>query len=321
MPRHHMMRLQHAVFPARPGVTPAVLVAASYTCRGFRTTGIGNLLYPDWVVDVPWQTGLRVRIGSASAPWRERPSGRLHIYAPQTPFWEDGQFLPEGTLSGIYLVVRDPAAGLAHLTGSGGFAAVDDPEGRLRRVLAAAFVEPGNPSFWRCQMAWAGLMEELASAVPVAGELYRVGGAPASEHLAGQVEALLRQHLDRPLALDGLARQVGISVSSLCHRFRAEAGETVMARWRRLRVERALALLPRGHRLDDIAELCGFSDRFHLSRTVRLVTGKPPAEWRRIGDGEKSPESRIPQPVPCTIRHQGASRSIPCRTPAAIQDP
>lgn len=281
MPRQHWMRLQHAVFPPRPGVGPAVLVAASYACRGFRSTGIGSLRYPDWVVDVPWQPGLRVRIGSEDAPWFERPVGRLHLYAPHTAFWEDGQFLPGGAMSGTYLIVRDPADALAQLTRARGYAAVDDPEGRLRRVLEAAFAEPGNPGFWRCQAAWAGLMEELGTAAPVAEGLYRVGGAAPAAHLAGRVEEQLRQHLDRPLTLDGLARRLGLSVSSLCHRFRAEAGETVMARWRRLRVERALALIPRGHRLDDIAALCGFGDRFHLSRTVRQVTGRSPAAWRR----------------------------------------
>lgn len=282
------MRLQHAVFPLVPGVSPTVTTASAYECRGFRAEGIGSLLYSDWVIDVPWLSCSRVRIGSETAPWRERPAGRLHIYAPQTPFWEDGQFLPDGLLRGIYLIVHDPVGLLRHLTGDRGFAAVDDPEGRLGRVLKGAFAEPGNPTFWRCQAAMANLMEELTTAQPVAGCLYRIGIDSAPVRLVDQVEAVFRQHLDRPLSLDGVARQLGTSISSLCHRFRAEAGETVMARLRRLRVDRALALLPRGHRLDEIAEMCGFRDRFHLTRTVRQVSGKSPTAWRRSAHWNQS---------------------------------
>jgi AraC-like DNA-binding protein len=276
------IRHQHAVFTPAPGISPAVLTASSYECRGFRTDGPVRLCYADWVADIPALPGLRVRVGDDSSPWIERPVGRMHLYAPRTPFWEDGQRLPRGHMSGIYVIVRDATGLLARITGERGFAMVDDAAGLLRRALTGAFAAPGHPTFWRCQAAWAEAMEELSNAIPVSGCLHRVGGAPEGKRLVDRVEAEILRHLDRPLALAGLAHRLGISVSSLCHRFRREAGEPVMMRWRRLRVERAVALLARGHRLSEIAEMCGFSDRFHLSRTIRQLTGHPPAEWRRI---------------------------------------
>lgn len=275
-------RLQYAVFTPTPDISPAVLTASSYECRGFRSDGPVRLCSAHWVADIPELPGLRVRVGDESAPWIERPVGRMHLYAPHTPFWEDGQRLPRGHMSGIYVIVRDGSSLLSRITGERGFAIIDDVAGRLRHALASAFATPGHPTFWRCQAAWAGAMEELSQAVSVSGCLHRVGGAPAEKRLVDRVEAEILRHLDRPLALADLAHRLDISVSSLCHRFRIEAGEPVMVRWRRLRVERALALLARGHRLSDIAEMCGFCDRFHLSRTIRHLTGHPPAEWRRI---------------------------------------
>jgi len=273
--------LQHVVFPIVPGVLPAVRIAARHERRHFSAAAIARMQVADWVVDMPWQHGLRMRVGGEDAPWQVRPAGRLHIYAPETVFWEDPRGMPGGVLRGVYLIFRDPAALLARLTGRSGFAAVDDHEGRLRRILAAPFTDPGVPSFWRCQAALAGLLDELAAAAPAGGGLYRVGGAMAEPGLASRVDAELREHLDRPLSLAEVARRLGLGVSSLCHRFRAEAGEPVMARWRRLRVERALALMQRGIRLDEVAGMCGFCDRFHLSRTVRQVTGRSPASWRK----------------------------------------
>lgn len=91
---------------------------------------------------------------------------------------------------------------------------------------------------------------------------------------------MLRRDPAAPTDLAALARSLGVSPSSLSHRFRAEAGEPVMARLRRLRVERALAMLPQGHRLDEVAQACGFCDRFHLAKAVRRATGRPPSAWR-----------------------------------------
>lgn len=274
--------LQHVVFPVVPGVLPAVRIAARHERRHLAAAAVARMQIADWVVDMPWQHGLRVRVGGEDAPWYVRPAGRLHIYAPDTVFWEDPRGMPGGLFGGAYLIFRDPTALLGPLTGRAGFAAVDDPEGQLRRILAAAFPHPGQPTFWRCQAALAGLLDELAVAVPAGEGLYRVGGTVPAAGLVARVDAELQEHLDRPLSLSKIAGRLGLGVSSLCRRFRTEAGEPVMARWRRLRVERALALMQRGIRLDEVAVMCGFCDRFHLSRTVRQVTGRPPASWRKV---------------------------------------
>ncbi|MEK7412196.1 MAG: AraC family transcriptional regulator [Planctomycetota bacterium] len=272
-------RFQHAVFKPPAAMTPAVLVAASYerTCSNQET--VSHCCHENWVLDCSWTPGLYIRIGSASEPMQLRPPGRVHCYAPGTRYWEDCRSLSGRRISGQYLVVRDRVGVLSPLITKGA-ALVDDGDGRLRAILQEAFAVSGAPSFWRCQALWCTLVETLLMSVPISAGHWHCGATAAAANLGAQVEELLRNDLTSPICLEGLARSLGISPSSLSHRFRAETGESVMGRLRRLRVERALAMLPHGHRLDDVAQACGFCDRFHLAKAVSRITGRPPSAWR-----------------------------------------
>lgn len=273
-------RLQHAVFTPPEGLSPAVLVAVSYerTCGSHET--LNHCRQEHWVIDCAWTPGLPVRVGSDSAPWEVRPPGRLHCYAPGTSYWEDYRGAGGRRIAGQYLIVRDAVGVLAPLTGRLGYALIDDGDGRLRALQQEAYAAPGTPGFWRCQTLWCALVEVLLSAAPVAAGRWRTGASVVPPGLIAQVDEQLRNGLAGAVTLAGLARSLAISPSSLSHRFRAEAGESVMGRLRRLRVERALAMLPQGHRLDDVALACGFCDRFHLAKAVRRLTGRPPSAWR-----------------------------------------
>jgi AraC-like DNA-binding protein len=271
-------RLQHTVFTPPPGLAPAVLTAVSYerTCGDLE--GVNLARHEHWVLDCAWSPGLRVRIGAGD--WQERPPGRLHCYAPGTPYAEDWRGLRRRRLAGQYLIVRDPVGVLTPLTGALGHACIDDADGRLRALLQEPFAIAGTPGFWTCQALWCALVGHLLAATPDGPGRWRCGGVPSQPSLVQRVEDLLRLRLDDAVGIADLARELDVSPSSLSHRFRAEAGETVMGRLRRLRVERALALLPQGLRLDDIAAACGFCDRFHLAKAVRRLTGRPPSVWR-----------------------------------------
>jgi AraC-like DNA-binding protein len=73
-----------------------------------------------------------------------------------------------------------------------------------------------------------------------------------------------------------------MSPSSLCHRFNAETGGTVMGRVRWLRVREARRLLAEpGATLKDVARRLGFSSPFHLSAQFHRITGTTPSEYMR----------------------------------------
>jgi AraC-like DNA-binding protein len=96
----------------------------------------------------------------------------------------------------------------------------------------------------------------------------------------------LLQNLRASISLGEVATAVGVSPSTLTRGFQAELETTPMAWRRRMRVERAMALL-RDSDLDlkAIAHEVGVATPFHLSHLIRQATGRPPRAWRRRSAG------------------------------------
>lgn len=95
-----------------------------------------------------------------------------------------------------------------------------------------------------------------------------------------QMMVTRRPELDWTIA--GLAELSGWS-SGYLHRYCRDAlGITPMEFVYRIRLEKACALLREGHlNLAAIAEMCGFTDAYHLSRRFRQRYGMAPGAWRR----------------------------------------
>jgi AraC family transcriptional regulator len=107
-------------------------------------------------------------------------------------------------------------------------------------------------------------------------------GKPATSGLSddamiSRVTALIRQNLDKPITLKGLAKTVHRSPSRLAHRFREAAGVPLRryVLWSRLRAAAEAAM--RGASLTDAAHVAGFADSAHLSRTFRAMFGIAPS--------------------------------------------
>ena len=77
------------------------------------------------------------------------------------------------------------------------------------------------------------------------------------------------------------AVRIGISAAHASRDLLRWYGMSPRALRREWRCRRALRLLSTREKLADIAADCGFADQSHLTRTVRSVTGLPPAQWRR----------------------------------------
>ena len=123
-----------------------------------------------------------------------------------------------------------------------------------------------------------GLSHELIGLA--AREQARRGGAlPRKLRLAMD---LIREQSEQPLALDAMAAAVGCDAGKLARAFRAHLGATPGEVHRRLRVERAAALLAESrHSVADIAALCGFSDQPHMTRAFKAQLGTTPGAYRR----------------------------------------
>ena len=111
----------------------------------------------------------------------------------------------------------------------------------------------------------------------------RQGGALDGAQLVRAAKRHVALHLDAPLALDGLARDLLTSRSRLCAAFKQETGCSLGAYVRRARMRRACELLPiRSLGVADVARAVGYPLFYHrmgrfTSETADKSLEKPAA--------------------------------------------
>lgn len=97
-----------------------------------------------------------------------------------------------------------------------------------------------------------------------------------------QIQQLLETRYWEQWQLETLAKAYGISVSGLCHRFKAVTGSSVMAYLQDCRIASAKALLSStALPVGQIVERCGFSDSSNFSRSFKVRTGFTPLQFRK----------------------------------------
>lgn len=153
-------------------------------------------------------------------------------------------------------------------------------EEELRALLARL------PVMTHEKMLAAGHMLEA-----LAGYVYMKGLVSIQEQpLCAKLTAYIDKNLHRPLALDDIAAELNVSRSTLCHTVRAEIGESVISLVRRMRAQRAAALLREGNSLAAAAQAAGFSTANYCARVLRKVLGVSATEIRngggKVGDKE-----------------------------------
>jgi AraC-like DNA-binding protein len=208
------------------------------------------------------------------------------------------------------LCVRAPGTvWSARATGPAGFLSIDIerallPEGGL--VGPMRFVEPAAlPGVRHALAVLRAGVETLDQQVVIAELIDAVidVGLAAAPHLDAAVPRagvrrardLLESRVADPPTLQELADGVGANRFVLLRAFRRTFGVPPHAFLRRLRVERARALLARGADLSWTSLELGFADQSHFTRAFKEVVGIPPGAYRRAMRG-------------------GAARSIACKT-------
>jgi len=117
--------------------------------------------------------------------------------------------------------------------------------------------------------------------------------ARVRDHRVRQAALLMEQGLDAPVSISRLAARFGISRRQFERLFQAETGKSPSAFLAELRLERADWLIRRGDlSFTRIAEMTGFSDSSHLSRSYRAKFGVTPSLSRSIPDGRLQGERR-----------------------------
>jgi AraC family transcriptional regulator len=128
------------------------------------------------------------------------------------------------------------------------------------------------------------VLELLARAARLAGP--RVGGRPPP-WLAATRE-LLQDRFSEPLRVGEVAAAAGVHPVHLARVFRAHYGMPVSAYLRGLRVDWAAnRLATTDEPIAQIADLAGFNDQSHLTRSMRARLGATPLEWRQSARGAR----------------------------------
>ncbi|WP_108258424.1 GlxA family transcriptional regulator [Mangrovicoccus ximenensis] len=126
---------------------------------------------------------------------------------------------------------------------------------------------------------------------------------------------LMESHIADPLALEQIADLAGISARQLQRRFVEELGRTVMAEYRRMRLETGREMLASTRLpLSAVAQMTGFAGSSHFSDAFRREFAMAPSSLRRSG--------RAPARGPGRNREQeGAAQPGPDKDIALRQDP
>lgn len=96
---------------------------------------------------------------------------------------------------------------------------------------------------------------------------------------------VMEDNLTRPLPLAGIADALNMSLSSLAHRFRAEAGCSPGHFYKQMRIDKAKQLLVNGLNVAETSEQLGFGDPFHFSRLFKKLEGKSPSVYKDESPG------------------------------------
>ncbi len=187
-----------------------------------------------------------------------------------TVHWEHWDALAEAApdlllTRALYVIDRD------RVTCAGGVAPLD--------LVHALLTEREGAAFARRVSDWFLHTEVRPPAGPQrAGLAERVGTTSAPVLLAVE---LMENHLADPLSLDQLAGLCALGPRQLNRLFRDRLGMSTMDYYRRLRLERARALLRQAPlSVTEIALATGFSNPAHFAKRFRAQFGESPSAYR-----------------------------------------
>ena len=145
-------------------------------------------------------------------------------------------------------------------------------------LYRAFLIPPTTVAFSSGRVTSAGTGDDCAAAPPTdAGRHLGRGDHDAVIRVRGYLE----EHYASKITLTALAGLAGLNVFHLIRVFRASTGLPPYAYLKQIRVNRAAALLRKGHSVSRVAFLTGFADQSHLTRFFKRLVGVPPGVYQR----------------------------------------
>jgi AraC-like DNA-binding protein len=124
------------------------------------------------------------------------------------------------------------------------------------------------------------IIQLLTSAHKTSDEEWDIANSGDKILFADEVEIYLRKNIAKNIKNSDIARYMKVSESSLNHRFKNDTGISPIARLIEIRMEFAKSLLLKGEKLTTIADMTGFHDEYHLSKTFKKQIGLSPRAFK-----------------------------------------
>lgn len=98
---------------------------------------------------------------------------------------------------------------------------------------------------------------------------------------AGKARVLMDNHFEKPLGVDQIAEQVGVTANYLSTVFRERYGQPPLRYLMSVRMDRAAQLLKQGYKVTEVAPMVGYRDTRHFSRLFTRYHGEKPSVLSR----------------------------------------
>ncbi len=103
-----------------------------------------------------------------------------------------------------------------------------------------------------------------------------------TNQVVGRIIDFMEKHMHTKLTDSSLASMLSMSTGSFSRMFKRSTGKSPSVYLRQIRIEKASnLLLYTDTNIDTIADICGFSDRYHLTKVFSQIKKTSPAAFRK----------------------------------------
>jgi len=103
------------------------------------------------------------------------------------------------------------------------------------------------------------------------------------DHRIFKILNYIDKHLEKDLSNQALAKELDLATNSFTRLFTKEVEISPQRYIKQKRIDRACILLHHSQKsIEEIAEMTGFSDRYHFSRIFKQITQTSPAMYRKL---------------------------------------
>jgi len=250
-----------------------------------KSGSIGNFITcSNWALEYHSKDAGFIELQNDPENYHKRRANSIHIYAPGCYYREDTREADLPLEENYFMFTGGKDCGFERLIDSNLlFAVLKDSEGKVGQLMrkAGELCEVGGERvFWKVQALFMEIIQMLMSAHKISEGKWDIANANNEISFSDEVEAYLRKNVAKKINTPDIAHYMKVSESSLNHKFKNDTGISPIARLIEIRMDFAKSLLLKGEKLTTIADMTGFYDEYHLSKTFKKQTGLSPRAFK-----------------------------------------